>query len=120
MTLEVLFAQAAQGRTFLLMLLCGAALALGILLAGGLHRRCPALGHGADLLLALGTAITLADILLQSGAGIRLYALLGLCIGAALALAGIWPVLRLVGRIVRRISKNFSPAPAGKSTPHAE
>lgn len=120
MTLEVLFAQAAQGRTFLLMLLCGAALALGVQLAGGLHRRCPALGHGADLLLVLGTAVTLADILLQSGAGLRLYALLGLCIGAALALTGVWPAVCLIGRIVRRICKNFSPASAGKSTPHAE
>lgn len=120
MTLEVLFAQAAQGRTFLLMLLCGAALALGVLLAGGLHRQRPALGHGVDLLLALGAAVTLSDILLQSGAGVRLYALLGLCIGAALTLTGIWPAVCLVGRTVRRVCKNFSHAAAGKSTPHAE
>lgn len=120
MTLEVLFAQAAQARTFLLMLLCGAALALGVLLTGGLHRRCPALGHGADLLLAIGAAVALADVLLQSGAGVRLYALLGLCIGAVLTLSGIWPAMRLIGRTVRRGCKNFSHASAGKSASHEE
>ena len=36
MTLEVLFAQASQGRTFLLMVLCGAAMAMGVQLAGAL------------------------------------------------------------------------------------
>ena len=84
MTLEVLFAKAGQSRTFLLMVLCGAALALGVQLAGLLHRRRPWLGHGADLLCAVGLALTLGQILLQSGEGLRLYGLLGLCTGAAL------------------------------------
>ena len=50
MTLEVLFAQANQGRTFLLMLLCGAAMALLVHLAGYLHRVSALWGGAADLL----------------------------------------------------------------------
>ena len=92
MTLEVLFSQAAQGRTFLLLTLCGAALALCVQAAGFLHRVSRWLGLGADLLCALGLAAALGEILLNSGEGLRLYGLLGLCIGAALYAAGIAPV----------------------------
>lgn len=99
MTLEVLFAQAAQGRTFLLMTLGGAALALGVQLAGFLHQRSRWLGMGADLLLAAGMTLTVAHILLRSGAGLRLYAVLGLCIGAAVYMGGLAPAVGWVGRL---------------------
>lgn len=102
MTLEVLFAQAAQGRTFLLMLLLGAALALLVHLCGFLHRVSRWLGMAADLLCALGLAAALGWILLHSGEGLRLYGLLGGCVGAALYAAGIAPI---VGWIGRRLTK---------------
>lgn len=104
MTLEVLFAQAAQGRTFLLLTLCGAALALGVHLAGFLHRRSRPLGMAADLLLAAGATLTVGQILLASGAGLRLYGLLGLCIGAALYAGGIAPAVGWMGRCIMRNS----------------
>ena len=94
MTLEVLFAQASQGRTFLLMVLCGAAMALGVQLSGFLHRRKRWLGMAADLLCALSLAMALGQIILRSGEGLRLYGLLGLCIGAALYAAGLGPVVK--------------------------
>lgn len=108
MTIELLFAKAAQGRTFLLMVLCGAFLALGVQLAGFLHRRSRLLGMGADVLCAAGLAAALCRILLQSGEGLRLYGLLGLCIGGAAYGAGIAPV---VGWIARHIppEKKISP-----------
>ena len=53
MTLEVLFAQAHQGRTFLLMLLCGAAMGGLIQLSGLMYRVKPLLGMAADMLLSL-------------------------------------------------------------------
>ena len=93
MTLEVLFAKAGQTRTFLLMVLLGCMLALGIQLAGLLHRRSTWLGHGADLLCAAGLALTLGQILLGCGEGLRLYGLLGLCIGGALSTACIRPLI---------------------------
>ncbi len=87
MTLEALFAQAAQGRTFLLMALLGAALALCVQLSGYLHRWRRWLGMLADLLTALGWALAAGRILLQGGE-LRLYALLGLMIGGLLYAAG--------------------------------
>ena len=94
MTLELLFAQPRQGHTFLLMVLCGLALGAGILLAGWVHRRNRPLGMAADLLIALLAAAATGAILLQSGEGLRLYALLGLCIGGAVYAAGIGPLFR--------------------------
>ena len=98
MTLEVLFSQATQGRTFLLLTLCGAALALCVQLAGFLHRWNRWLGLAADLLCALGLAAALGEILLNSGEGLRLYGLLGLCIGTALYAAGIAPAADWLGK----------------------
>ena len=98
MTLEVLFAQASQGRTFLLMVLCGAAMALGVQLSGFLHRRKPWLGMMADLLCALSLAMALGQIILRSGEGLRLYGLLGLCIGASLYAAGVAPAVSWLHR----------------------
>lgn len=104
MTLEVLFAQANQGRTFLLMLLCGAAMALLVHLAGYLHRVSALWGGAADLLLASGLALALGGVLRQSGEGLRLYGLLGLLIGSALYASGLagpvaWVMRRLISRL---------------------
>lgn len=118
MTLEVLFSQAGQGRTFLLMVLCGAALALCVQLAGFLHRWKPALGMAADLLCALGLALALGQILLQSGEGLRLYGLLGLCIGAALYAAGLAPALRWAAQGLQRIGSHLHKG--GASPEHKE
>lgn len=96
MTLEVLFAQAHQGRTFLLMLLCGAVMGLLIQLSGFLHRLNLFLGMAADLLCAAGLALALGWVLLGSGEGLRLYGLLGLCIGGALYAAGLAGLVRWV------------------------
>ena len=87
MTLEVLFAKASQGRTFLLMALCGVGLGLLIPLAGRLHRVNRLLGSLADLLCVAAMAATIGGILLHSGEGLRLYGLLGLCIGGAMVSA---------------------------------
>lgn len=104
MTLEVLFAKAAQGRTFLLMVLLGALLGLGIQLAGLLHRRGSLPGMAADILCAVGLALALCQVLLQSGEGLRLYGLLGLCIGGALYAAGIAPAAGWIIRRIRRLT----------------
>ena len=98
MTLEVLFAQASQGRTFLLMVLCGAAMGLLVQLAGFLHGVNRFLGMAADLLCALALALALGWILLGSGEGLRLYGLLGLFIGGVLYAAGPGPVVGWIGR----------------------
>ena len=115
MTIELLFAKASQGRNFLLMVLLGAALALVVQLAGFLHRKSTWLGLAADLLCAVGLALGMAQILLTSGEGLRLYGLLGLCIGGAVYAAGIAPGLGwIIRHLQRRMHKNFSPQPAGK------
>ncbi len=87
MTLEVLFAKATQGRTFLLLMLCGLAVGALVQLAGVLHRVNRFLGLAADLLCVVILAAAAAHILLASGEGLRLYGLLGLCIGGAAACA---------------------------------
>ena len=99
MTLEVLFSQAVQGRTFLLLTLCGAALALGVQASGFLHRISRWLGLAADLLCACMLTAALGQILLASGSGLRLYGLLGLIIGVLIYSAGPG---RLVGRLMNR------------------
>lgn len=98
MTLEVLFAAAGQRRTFLLMGLLGAALALLIHLSGSLHRVSRPLGMAADLLTAVGFALCGAWILLASGEGLRLYGLLGLCIGGGLYLGGVAPIVNWLAK----------------------
>ena len=105
MTLEVLFAQAAQGRTFLLLVVCGMMAGLGVQLAGVLHRRNRFLGMAADLLCAFLLAAALGQILLTSGEGLRLYGLLGLCIGGALYLSGLSPALAWCARSLRKLNR---------------
>ena len=102
MTLEVLFAQAHQGRTFLLMLLCGAAMGGLIQLSGLMYRVKPLLGMAADMLCAAGLALALGWILMGSGEGLRLYGLLGLCIGGALYAAGVAGPIRYLTRRRRK------------------
>ena len=103
MTIELLFAKAFQLRTFLLMLLLGAATGLAIQLAGLLHRRSRFLGSAADLLIAFALAGALGWIILLSGEGLRLYGLLGLCIGGALYLSGLSPALAWCARSLRKL-----------------
>jgi len=83
MTLEVLFAKASQGRTFLLLMLCGFIAGALIHLSGRLHRVNRLLGLAADFMCAVLLTAGAAHILLHSGEGLRLYGLLGLCIGGA-------------------------------------
>ena len=121
MTIELLFAKANQGHTFLLMVLLGAALALVVQLAGFLHRQKPWLGLMGDLLCAVGLALGMAQILLTSGEGLRLYGLLGLCIGSAVYAAGIAPGIGwIIHQLQQRMHKNFSTRPAGKRPPSEE
>ncbi len=108
MTLEVLFAQAGQCRTFLLMVLLGAAMALLVHLSGRLHRRNRWVGMAADLLLAVALALVLGQVLLGSGEGLRLYGLLGLLIGGTLYAWGLAPLTGLLMRIRR-------PSPKGQA-----
>lgn len=103
MTIELLFTQSHQLRTFLLMLLTGAASGLAIHLAGLLHRRSRLLGMAADLLYAFALAGALGWILLASGEGLRLYGLLGLCIGGVLYSAGARPLLTWCARQMTRL-----------------
>ena len=103
MTLEVLFAAAGQRRTFLLMALLGAAVALLIHLCGSLHRISRPLGMAADLLTAASFTLAAARIILCSGEGLRGYGLLGLCIGAALYLGGVAPAVEWAGKLLRKM-----------------
>ena len=96
MILENLFAQAAQGRTFLLMCLCGLMLGAMLHLSRALRRCRPWLGNIADVLAALMLGAAALWVLLGSGGGLRGYALLGLLIGAVLYQAGI---SRIIGAL---------------------
>lgn len=107
MTLEVLFAAAAQRRTFLLMGLLGAALALMIHLGGSLHRKSRLLGVAGDLLTAAIFSLAAAGILRHSGEGLRGYGLLGLCIGGALYLGGAAPAVDWLAGFLRKIQQHL-------------
>ena len=96
MTLEVLFAAAGQRRTFLLMGLLGAALALLVHLGGSLHRVSRPLGMAADLLTTADFVLAATWIILGRGEGKRRYGLLGLGIGGALYLGGVAPAVEWV------------------------
>lgn len=90
-TLELLFARAAQGRTFLLMAAGGAALGVVLQAANWLNRRNRAAGIAADVLLALlASALLLLSV--GTGGGLRGYALLGVLLGLALYRAGVAPL----------------------------
>lgn len=99
--LEVLFARAEQGTTFLRMTVCG--LILGMLLHGATHltRKAPGLTLLWDAGAALGLAACLFPVLLESGEGLRLYGLLGLCIGLALYWLGVGRAAQAVAAHVK-------------------
>lgn len=101
-TLEVLFARAAQGRTFLLTAAGGAALALVLHAAGLLHRRSRIAGTAADVLFAL-LALGLLLLSVQTGGGLRGYALLGLLLGLTLYRAGVQPLAEALLRAVKKL-----------------
>lgn len=104
MTLEVLFAQQGQAETFLRMVLLGAAFALALTL-GGAWRHRHGLSDAADVMLTLAALL----VLIHSGEGLRLYALLGLLLGAVLWETGIRRIFRWIGK---RLKKSF---PSGRN-----
>lgn len=101
--LETLFSRAAQGRVFLLMAGCGLVLGGIAALGGWLHRRWRLLGTACDILCALLAAGMAAAAAFAAGDGLRLYALLGMILGAALYMAGIQPILLAMGRTVQKL-----------------
>lgn len=89
MMLENLFAQAGQSRVFLQMCLLGLAAGLGSDLSRGLERIHPLLGWLGDAALTAGVGLGVLIVLITGSSGLRLYALLGLAVGAALYHAGL-------------------------------
>lgn len=116
MTLEVLFARSMQVQAFLMLTAAGMALGAAVHLAGWLHRLSKPLGLLADLLCAAWVTGAAAYVALLTGSGLRLYGLLGLCVGAALYAWGAGPVIRAAAKLA---AKTF-PAHAGKRGHHAE
>lgn len=115
MILENLFAQATQGEIFLRMCLGG--LMIGIALHGceAAGRHCRWLGAAGEIITAALGAAGALGILIRGGSGLRLYALLGMVLGAALYQAGWRPLLALTGKQIRKIFR-----PAGKQRVHDE
>ena len=105
MILENLFAQAAQGRTFLLMCVCGLALGAMLHLSRALRGWKVWLGAAADILTALLLGGMTLGVMLRSGEGLRGYALLGLLLGAALYEAGLSRLLMALGRLLKRFGR---------------
>lgn len=103
MTLEVLFARAAQGQAFLLLAAGGAALGGMLQLAGLLHRLWRPAGMAADVLCALAAGCMLLGAAFVTGSGLRAYALLGLLVGLALYGAGVRPVVCGTARLVQKL-----------------
>lgn len=110
MTLEVLFAREAQGEAFLLLMCVGVLLAGMVHLAGALHRHASWLGMAADVLCGAAMAAALLGIALRTGAELRLYALLGLLIGAALYASGVKPLVQCFARTIENLRKKLFPA----------
>lgn len=101
--LEALFARAAQGRCFLFTAAGGLLLGAMLTLAGRLYRRGRLWGMAADGLTVLLFALLALGSAFLSGDGLRLYALLGLLLGAALWRSGIQPVLDSLGRALQKL-----------------
>ena len=100
MILENLFAQAAQGRTFLLMCLCGLMLGAMLHLSRALRYWKAWLGAVADAVTALTLGGMVLGVMLFSGEGLRGYALLGLLLGAALYEAGLRRLVGALGKLL--------------------
>lgn len=116
MTLEVLFARTAQVQAFLLLTAAGMALGAAVHLAGWLHGNWRLAGMLADVLSAAGATAAAAYVAFLTGSGLRLYGLLGLCMGAALYTFGAGPVVSALARLAGKV---FS-SPAGKRDSRAE
>lgn len=101
-TLELLFARAAQGQTFLLMAAGGAALGVLLQAANLLHRRSRAAGAAADVLFAL-LAAALLMLSVRMGGGLRGYALLGVLLGLALYRAGAEPLVTGLMQVAKKL-----------------
>lgn len=106
MTLEVLFARAAQCRAFLLAAALG--VAAGALVQSGswLGRIRGWLGAAADALAAVFMGAALLASAYTGGEGLRFYSVLGLVIGLLLYTAGVRPLAAWVARGL----KKFCPA----------
>lgn len=104
MMLEVLFARAGQGVTFL-RLMCGGVL-LGAAMDGcfALRRRWPRLALLWEVTAALMLAGLMLPTLLLAGEGVRAYGLLGLALGVLLYSVGVRYLIRGVLSIFRKIS----------------
>lgn len=103
MTLELLFARAGQGQSFLLLAAGGAVWGLLLQLAGALRRMWRPLGMAADVLCALAAGAMLWWAAFRSGSGLRGYALLGLLTGLTLEWAGLRPLLSGMARAVQKL-----------------
>ena len=115
MILENLFAQAAQGETFLRMCLTGVMLGCMLHLCSAVRRRSAWLGAACEVLSVLLCAAAALVIMLRSGSGLRLYALLGLTLGAVLYQSGWRPVIDFLQVCLRKVFR-----PAGKRPPRGE
>ena len=105
-TLEVLFARAAQGRSFLWMTVGGLLLGALLTLAGRLQRRHAWLGRALDALTALLAAGMALAAAFLAGEGLRLYALLGLLLGGALWRAGVQPLIDAAVGAMQKLFRN--------------
>ena len=119
MILENLFAQAAQGRTFLLMCVCGLILGAMLHLSRALRQWKPWLGNACDVLTAALLGLMALAVLLESGSGLRGYALLGLLLGAALYQAGLSRLMEALCKPIRWIAQKFPPK-GGNDAPSDE
>lgn len=105
MTLETLFARAAQGQAFLLAAAAGTAAGALVQAGGALRRVRRWLGAAADLLAALllGAGVWGASFL--GGGGLRGYSLLGLLLGLAAWGAGMAPAAAALARGVKKFCR---------------
>ena len=115
MILENLFAQAAQGRTFLMMCVCGLALGAMLQLSRALRRRRAWMGNLCDAAAAVLLGGMALGVMLLSGGGLRGYALLGLLIGAALYQAGLSRPLGALGLLPSRLTQFLAHKVPGKA-----
>lgn len=104
MMLETLFARQNQTVVFLRLVLCGLILGSALDADRAVRHRWPRAAFGADALCAvLAVGLTL-PVLIVSGDGVRLYGLLGVCIGLLLYAAG----LRTLAAAILRAGKTHN------------
>lgn len=98
MTLEVLFARAAQSAAFLKLCACGLMVGAALQCSGWLHGRRQWLGNVWDAVWVTLLLIGVFAIMLFSGEGVRLYALVGLALGAAIYGMGVRVVVSALAK----------------------